>query len=111
MSDTSQTWIFYFESDKCTTIIILYDFGRPPLLSSTHVDEMNPDGSSVVRDRRSTLLPNETSGKEVVGKRLRGKGRSSTAQQPMQQEEPEAQETHDTGMKAALLKKSSLICL
>ena len=56
----------------------------------------------MVRDGRSTVLPNETSGKEVVGKRLRGKGRSSTAQQ---QEEPEAQETHDTGMKAALIKK------
>jgi len=67
--------------------------GRPPLLSSTHADTMNPDDSSVVRDGRSTVLPNETSGKEVVGKRLRGKGRSSTAQQ---QEEPEAQETHDT---------------
>ena len=80
---------------------IFYDFGRPPLLSSTHADEINPDDSSVVRDGRSTVLPNETSGKEVVGKRLRGKGRS-TAQQ---QEEPEAQETHDTGMKAALLKK------
>ena len=59
----------------------------------------------MVRDGRSTVLPNETSGKEVVGKRLRGKGRSSTAQQPMLQEKPEAQETHDTGMKAALLKK------
>ena len=94
---------YYFESDECTTIIIFYDFGRPPLLSSTHVDTMNPDDSSVVRDGRSTVLPNETSGKEVVGKRLRGKGRSSTAQQ---QEEPEAQETHDTGMKAALIKKA-----
>ena len=88
---------------------IFYDFGRPPLLSSTHADEINPDDSSVVRDGRSTVLPNETSGKEVAGKRLRGKGRSSTAQQPMlqdSQEEPEAQETHDTGMKAALIKKA-----
>jgi len=72
--------------------------GRPPL-SSTRVDDMTADGSSVVRDRRSSVLPNETSGNEVVGKRPRGKGRSSTAQQPMLQEEPEAQETletHDT---------------
>ena len=82
---------------------IFYDFGRPPLLSSTHADEINPDDSSVVRDGRSTVLPNETSGKEVVGKGPRGKGRLSTAQQPMIQEEPEALETHDTGIKAALL--------
>ena len=94
-------------------MIIFHDFGRPPL-SSTRVDDMTADGSSVVRDRRSSVLPNETSGNEVVGKRPRDKGRSSTAQQPMLQEEPEAQETldtHDTGIKSALLKKSTLICL
>ena len=83
-------------------MIIFHDFGRPPL-SSTRVDDMTADGSSVVRDRRSSVLPNETSGNEVVGKRPTGKGRLSTAQQPMIQEEPEALETHDTGIKAALL--------
>jgi len=71
------------------------NMGRPPL-SSTRVDDMTADGSSVVRDRRSSVLPNETSGNEVVGKGPRGKGRLSTAQQPMIQEEPEALETHDT---------------